>query len=71
MAKIGGKGLFTKEIEDALFKKEISLAVHSMKDLPVDLPEGLILAAIMKRIEPRDVLISREKVFLKNIKRWR
>lgn len=65
LAKVGGKGLFVKEIEDALLNNEIDLAVHSMKDVPVIIPEGLCLAAITKREDPRDVIISREgKEFL-------
>ena len=58
LAKVGGKGLFVKEIEDALLKKEIDLAVHSLKDVPTVLPEGLCLGAIPKREDPRDAFIS-------------
>jgi len=60
LAKIGGKGLFTKEIEDALLERRVDLAVHSLKDLPTELPEGLRLAAVMKREDPRDAFISRD-----------
>jgi hydroxymethylbilane synthase len=56
--EIGGKGLFTKEIEDALLAGEIQLAVHSMKDLPANLPAGLTIAAILPREDPRDAFIS-------------
>ena len=57
---IGGKGVFTKEIEDALLRQEIDLAVHSLKDLPTRLPLGLALAAIPEREEARDVLVTRD-----------
>ena len=60
LAQVGGKGLFVKEIEAALLRQEIDLAVHSMKDVPTDLPSGLHLGAITAREDPRDVLISRE-----------
>ncbi|MFH0824758.1 MAG: hydroxymethylbilane synthase, partial [Pseudomonadota bacterium] len=58
LALIGGKGLFTKEIEDALSDGRVDLAVHSMKDLPTELPPGLKLGAVMRREDPRDVFIS-------------
>jgi hydroxymethylbilane synthase len=57
---IGGKGVFTKELEDALLEERIDLAVHSMKDLPTRLPGGLSIAAICMREDVRDALVSRE-----------
>ena len=58
LAKIGGKGLFVKEIENALLTGEAHIAVHSMKDMPAEFPEGLILPAIMEREDPRDAFVS-------------
>lgn len=58
LAEIGGKGLFTKEIEEALFDGSIHLAVHSMKDMPAQLPDGLIMAALLPREDPRDAFLS-------------
>lgn len=58
LAKVGGKGLFTKEIEEALLRKEVDIAVHSMKDVPTEFPEGLHLASITEREDVRDALIS-------------
>lgn len=67
LAKIGGKGLFVKEIEEALLAKRIDLAVHSIKDVPTEFPEGLHLAVITKREDPRDAFISREGISLKDL----
>src|SRR5579863_3395066 len=57
-AQVGSKGMFTKEIEDALREGRVDLAVHSLKDLPTELPEGFALAATPPRVDPRDVLVS-------------
>ena len=59
LAKIGGKGLFVKEIEEALLAKEIDLAVHSMKDVPIKLPKELQILVVIKRENPLDALISK------------
>ena len=59
LAEVGGKGLFTKEIEDALLAGRIDLAVHSAKDMPTVLPAGLAIVAVLPREDPRDAFISR------------
>jgi hydroxymethylbilane synthase len=59
LAKVGGKGLFTKEIEEALLDGRAHLAVHSLKDLPTELPEGLVLAAVPRREDSRDAVIGK------------
>lgn len=58
LAKVGGKGLFVKEIEEALLRNEADIAVHSMKDVPTEFPDGLHLAVICKREDPRDAFIT-------------
>jgi hydroxymethylbilane synthase len=58
LVEIGGKGLFTKEIEEGLLNNSIDIAVHSMKDMPDTLPEGLLINCILEREDPRDVYIS-------------
>ncbi len=58
LAKVGGKGLFVKELEQGMLDGEADIAVHSMKDVPVEFPEGLHLAAILEREDPRDALVS-------------
>jgi hydroxymethylbilane synthase len=60
LSKIGDKGLFTKEIENALLAGEVDMAVHSLKDLPTALPEGLKLGAVLERAEYRDALVSKD-----------
>jgi hydroxymethylbilane synthase len=67
LAKIGGKGLFVKEIEEALLSGEIDLAVHSMKDVPTELPPGLDLLCIPTREDARDALISRDGTRFKDL----
>src|SRR4029077_16488128 len=59
LSSVGGKGLFTKEIEDALLAREVDLAVHSLKDLPTEIPAGLQIAAIPQREDPRDAMVGR------------
>jgi len=56
--EVGGKGLFTKEIEEALLARQIDLAVHSLKDLPTELPKGLTIAAFPQRADPRDAIVG-------------
>lgn len=58
-AQVGSKGMFTKEIEEALADGRVDLAVHSLKDLPTELPDGFVLGATPKRVDPRDVFVSR------------
>jgi hydroxymethylbilane synthase len=60
LAKVGGKGLFVKEIEEALIARRIDLAVHSMKDMPAEIPDGLCIGAVPERESPMDALVSRE-----------
>jgi len=67
LAKVGGKGLFVKEIEEAMLEGEIDIAVHSMKDVPTFFPDGLHLSCITKREDPRDALLTRDKMKFKDL----
>ena len=64
LAQVGGKGLFVKEIEEALLAGEVDLAVHSLKDVPAFFPDGLGLAAVLEREDPRDALLARDSASL-------
>ena len=67
LAKVGGKGLFVKEIEEALLDRRIDLAVHSMKDMPSEIPAGLCIGAVPERENPRDALISTNNLTLSQL----
>jgi hydroxymethylbilane synthase len=68
LAAVGGKGLFVREIEEALLRREVDIAVHSLKDLPAEPPAGLVLAAFPPREDPRDVLAARVPATLEDLK---
>jgi hydroxymethylbilane synthase len=67
LSSIGAKGLFTKELETALLKKKIDVAVHSLKDLPTESPEGLIVAAVLQREDPRDALVVNGRILAQSL----
>ena len=67
LAKIGGKGLFVKEIEESLLKRDVDFAVHSMKDMPINFPINLCIACVAKRENPFDALISRNDIKLADL----
>lgn len=67
LAKVGGKGLFVKEIEEALLNRQIDLAVHSMKDMPAEIPGGLCIGAVPQREIPKDILISKKSLRLSEL----
>jgi len=67
LAKIGGKGLFVKEIEESLLKRNVDFAVHSMKDMPINFPINLCIACVAKRENPFDALISRNGIKLEDL----
>ncbi len=67
LAKVGGKGLFVKEIEHALLAQNIDIAVHSMKDMPAEIPDGLCIGAVPERENPSDVFISRSGLGFKEL----
>ena len=67
LSDIGGKGLFAKKIEEELLQKKIDIAVHALKDMPSNETEGLITNCFLERNDPREILISRENFFLKDL----
>jgi hydroxymethylbilane synthase len=67
LAKIGGKGLFVKEIENALLEGKVDVAVHSLKDVPTEVPTGLVIGAVIRREIPQDALISKEGLSLREL----
>ena len=69
ISSLGNKGLFTKEIDEAQLNLNIDIGVHSLKDLPTKLPKGLMIGAVLKRDDPNDLIMTREKVKLKDLKK--
>ncbi len=67
IAELGGRGVFVKELEDALYADRVDFVVHSLKDLPTELPKELVLACVLDREDPRDVLVSNDDTVLKTL----
>ena len=67
LSKVGGKGLFVKELEVAMIEARADLAVHSLKDVPMELPEGFELAAVLEREDPRDAFVSNDYASLADL----
>ena len=67
LSSIGAKGLFTKELETGLLKRKIDVAVHSLKDLPTESPEGLVVAAVLEREDPRDALVVNGRILAESL----
>lgn len=67
LAEVGGKGLFIKELEVAMFEGRADLAVHSMKDVPAELPDGMVLAAVLERADPHDAFVSNRHATLASL----
>ena len=65
LSEIGGKGLFTKELDEAMLRGEIDIGIHSMKDMPTAMPDGINLHAITERLDPRDAFISKKGISMK------
>lgn len=68
ISRVGGTGVFVKELEEALLQKEVDFVVHSLKDMPTESPDGLFIAAVLNRMDPRDVLLSRDNLPLQELK---
>ena len=71
LAKIGGKGLFIKELETAMLEGRADIAVHSMKDVPAEMPAGLDIAAVLERADPRDAFVSNDYPGARGVARGR
>ncbi len=67
IAQLGGRGVFVKELEEALYADRVDFVVHSLKDLPTEMPKDLILACVLDREDPRDVLVSKDDILLKKL----